>query len=146
MEQCLAELEAYLALFEPAFGRVEQFRRSQVYLKGLLSDLERKTTERIAPEFSENVRDLQHFMGQSPWEPLGGDHQRQMGEMLGEADGVALIDESGVIKQGVDSVGVGPQYCGAVGKVANSQNGVYLGYVSRKGYSPIAGQVNVLED
>lgn len=148
VEQCLPELEAYWALFEPAFGRVEQFRRSQVYLKGLLSDLGRKTTERIALELNENVRDLQHFMGQSPWEttPLMAIHQRQLGALLGEADGVALIDESGVVKQGVDSVGVGPQYCGAVGKVANSQNGVYLGYVSRKGYGLIAGQLYVLED
>ena len=114
VEQCLPELEAYWALFEPAFDRVEQFRRSQVYLKGLLSTLGRKTTERIALELRENVRDLQHFVGQSPWEtaPLVAIHQRQIGETLGEADGVALIDESGVVKQGVDSVGVGPQYCG----------------------------------
>jgi SRSO17 transposase len=146
--QCLPELAAYWALFEPAFGRVEQFLRSQVYLKGLLSDLGRKTTERIALEFGANVRDLQHFLGQSPWEttPLVAIHQRQIGAMLGEADGVVLIDESGVVKQGDDSVGVGPQYCGAVGKVANSQNGVYLGYVSRKGYSLLTGQLYVLED
>ena len=45
---------------------------------------------------------------------------------LGAADGVVLIDESGVVKQGHDSVGVAPQYCGAVGKVANCQVGVYL--------------------
>jgi SRSO17 transposase len=148
VEQCLPELAAYWALFAPAFGRVEQFRRSQVYLKGLLSNLGRKTTERIALEFSENVRDLQHFMGQSPWDtaPLVAIHQRQMGATLGEADGVVLIDESGVVKQGADSVGVGPQYCGAVGKVANSQNGVYLGYVSRKGYGLVTSQLYVLED
>jgi SRSO17 transposase len=54
---------------------------------------------------------------------------------------VALIDESGVVKQGDCSVGVAAQYCGAVGKVANSQNGVYLGYASRKGYSLIEGQL-----
>jgi len=148
VEQCLPELEAYWEVFEPAFGRIEQFRQSQVYFRGLLSDLLRKTTERIALEFGENVRDLQHFVGQSPWdtEPLVAIHQRQVGELLGEADGVTLIDESGVVKQGVDSVGVGPQYCGAVGKVANSQNGVYLGYVSRKGYSLVASQLYVLED
>jgi SRSO17 transposase len=146
--QCLPELAAYWELFEPAFGRVEQFRQSQVYFRGLLSDLSRKTTERIALEFSANVRDLQHFMGQSPWatEPLVAIHQRQMGATLGEPDGVVLIDESGVVKQGADSVGVGPQYCGAVGKVANSQNGVYLGYVSRKGYGLVASQLYVLED
>jgi SRSO17 transposase len=46
-----------------------------------------------------------------------------------------------VVKQGDCSVGVAAQYCGAVGKVANSQNGVYLGYASRKGYSLIEGQL-----
>ena len=148
VEQCLPELEAYWALFAPAFGRVEQFRRSQVYLKGLLSNLGRKTTERIALELSENVRDLQHFVGQSPWDtaPLGAIHQRELGATLGEADGVVLIDESRVVKPGAASVGVGPQYCGAVGKVANSQNGVYLGYVSRKGYGLVTSQLYVLED
>ena len=148
VEQCLPELAAYWELFAPAFGRVEQFRWSQVYLQGLLSDLARKTTARIALAFGENVRDLQHFMGQSPWdtEPLVAIHQRQLGATLGEADGVVLIDESGVVKQGADSVGVGPQYCGAVGKVANSQNGVYLGYVSRKGYGLVASQLYMLED
>lgn len=148
VEQCVPELEAYLKLFEPAFGRVEQFRQSQVYVKGLLSDVVRKTAERIALEFGENVRDLQHFVGQSPWEtePIVAIHQHLIGEMLGEEDGVALIDESGVVKQGADSVGVGSQYCGSVGKVANSQNGVYLGYVSRKGYSLVTGQLYMLED
>ena len=148
VEQCVPELEAYLKMFEPAFDRIEQFRQSQVYVNGLLSDLVRKTAERIGLEFGENVRDLQHFVGQSPWttEPIVAMHQRLIGEMLGEEDGVALIDESGVVKQGDDSVGVGPQYCGSVGKIANSQNGVYLGYVSRKGYSLVAGQLYVLED
>jgi SRSO17 transposase len=137
-----------MKLFEPAFGRVEQFRQSQVYVRGLLSDVMRKTVERMALEFGENVRDLQHFVGQSPWEtePIVAMHQRLTGDMLGEEDGVALIDESGVVKQGSDSVGVGFQYCGSVGKVANSQNGVYLGYVSRKGYSLVAGQLYMLQD
>jgi SRSO17 transposase len=62
-------------------------------------------------------------------------------ESLGEADIVVLINESGVVKQGDDSVGVAAQYCGSVGKVANSQIGVYLGYASRKGYSLLEGQL-----
>ncbi len=64
---------------------------------------------------------------------------------MGEADGVILVDESGMVKQGDASVGVGSQYCGPMGKVANSQNGVYLGYVSRKGYSLVSSQLYVLE-
>jgi SRSO17 transposase len=41
---------------------------------------------------------------------------------------------------------VGAQYCGSVGKTANGQVGVHLGYASRKGYSLIEAQLFVLEE
>jgi len=120
----------------------------RLYLKGLLGDTQRKTSERMALELQVNVRDLQHFLGQSPWskEPVLVIHQRLLAESLGEVDGVMLIDESGVVKQGAHSVGVAPQYCGAVGKVANSQIGVHLGYASRKGYSLVDSQLFVPDE
>ena len=62
-------------------------------------------------------------------------HQRLVADSLGQPDGVLLIDESGMPKQGQHSVAVARQYCGALGKVANCQVGVYLGYASRIGYS-----------
>lgn len=143
VEQFVEELAAYCRLFESAFRRPEQARWGEVYLNGLLGDLARKTTERIALDLGQNVRDMQHFIGQSPWpmEPILAIHQQIVADTLGETDGVALVDESGVVKQGEHSVGVAPQYCGSVGKVANSQVGVYLGYASRKGYSLIAGRL-----
>lgn len=143
IQRFVEEMKDYVALFEPAFQRAEQLEWSKTYLHGLLGDAPRKNIERIALELGENVRSLQHFIGQSPWkaEPVIAIHQRLVAETLGEADGVALIDESGVVKQGDDSVGVAAQYCGSVGKVANSQVGVYLGYASRKGYSLIEGQL-----
>lgn len=39
------------------------------------------------------------------------------------------IDASKFPKLGVESVGVIRQYCGTMGKVANCQSGVFLGYV-----------------
>ena len=57
-----------------------------------------------------------------------------------------LIDESGNVKQGKDSVGVAAQYCGSVGKVANSQVGVHLGYVSRQGYTLLDSQLFMPSD
>ena len=148
VEQMVDELESYHEQFAEAFGRVEQMEWSRKYLNGLLGELPRKTSERIALDLGVNVRGLQYFMGESPWPtaPVLTVHQRLVGETLGEADGVVLIDESGVVKQGEHSVGVASQYCGAVGKVANCQVGVYLGYVSRKGYSLVDGQLFVPED
>src|SRR5450759_2848101 len=93
VKQCLPELETYLELFKSALGRRDQFERFSVYVKGLLSDVARKTIEGIALALGENVRDLQHFAGQSPWatEPLVCLHQQLVGETLGEADGVASV-------------------------------------------------------
>jgi SRSO17 transposase len=141
IEQLIDELERYHEQFTAAYRRPEQVRWSRVYLRGLLGDSPRKTTERIALDQGVNVRDLQHFIGQSRWdqEPVVAIHQRLVGETLGEPDGIALIDESGIVKQGDDSVGVARQYCGSVGKIANSQVGVYLGYVSSKGYGAVEG-------
>ena len=126
VEQCQPELARYLEQFRAGFGRREQFEQFGVYVRGLWSDGGRKTIEGMALALGEKVRDLPYLAGQSPWatEPLVVLPQPQVGQTLGEADGVAWIDESGVVKQGDASVGVGPQYCGAVGKVANSQNGV----------------------
>jgi SRSO17 transposase len=137
IHQMVRELEHFYQSFKPAFERRDQAAHGWVYLKGLLSGLPRKVTERIALRFGQNVRSLQHFVGQSPWacEPLVKIHQGLVAESLGEADGVLLIDESGMVKQGQHSIGVAPQWCGSLGKVANSQVGVYLGYASRKGHS-----------
>lgn len=143
IERFLEEMRDYMVLFAPAFQRPEQLGHSETYVRGLLGDAMRKNVEQMALGLGENVRNLQYFVGQSPWkiEPVIAIHQRLVAETLGEADGVALIDESGIVKQGSCSVGVAAQYCGSVGKIANSQNGVYLGYVSRKGYSLIEGQL-----
>jgi SRSO17 transposase len=137
VQQMVDELERYYQEFRPAFERRDQAAHGWVYLKGLLSDLPRKVTERIALRFGVNVRSLQHFMGQSTWrcEELLKRHQALVVETLGEADGVVLVDECGQVKQGKHSVGVARQWCGSVGKVANAQVGVYLGYASRKGHS-----------
>lgn len=131
----LEQLATYHATFVAAFARCEQHERAEMYLRGLLSTCERKSIEPMALHLGVAIRPLQHFIGQSTWpiEPIVAQHQRLVGSTLAEDDGVFLVDESGVVKQGHDSVGVAPHYCGSVGKVATSQVGVYLGYASRKG-------------
>jgi SRSO17 transposase len=140
-------LAAFHAYFVPAFRRPEQAAAADIYLHGLLSQQPRKTIERIALTQRVNVRDLQHFSGQSRWptDPVIARQQQLVADTLGDCDGVVIIDESGVLKQGRASVGVAPQYCGAVGKVANSQVGVYLGYCSSKGYTLADGRLFVPE-
>jgi len=140
-------LAAYHAHFAPAFARPEQAWWAKQYLHGLLSDCPRKSIEPMALALGLKIRAMQHFIGQSAWRlaPILAGHQALVGQTLGEADGIYLVDESGVVKHGHDSVGVAPQYCGSVGKVANSQVGVYLGYASTKGYTLLDTQLFVPE-
>ena len=87
----------------------------------------------MALALGDKVRSMHYFKGQSPWEeePVIAVHQQLVGETLGVPDGIMLIGESSMVKQGSESVGVAAQYCGSVGKIANGQVGVYLGYSSR---------------
>ena len=141
VEAMAEELMAYHAVFHDLFGRREQREWSAFYLRGQLSEIERKTVEPMVlaltgPEGA-TVRAVQQFLGESAWEdaPLLARHQRLVTESLGEPDGLVIFDGSGFPKQGTHSVGVAPQYCGAVGKIANCQQGVFAAYASRKGYT-----------
>jgi SRSO17 transposase len=56
-------------------------------------------------------------------------------ERLADDDAVLVIDETGFLKQGKASCGVGRQYTGSAGKIANCQIGVFACYVSRHGHA-----------
>lgn len=56
-------------------------------------------------------------------------------EHLAADDAVLVIDETGFLKQGRKSCGVGRQYTGSAGKITNCQIGVFAAYVSHKGHA-----------
>jgi SRSO17 transposase len=54
---------------------------------------------------------------------------------LADPDAVLVVDETGFLKQGRASCGVGRQYTGSAGKITNCQIGVFAAYVSRHGHA-----------
>ncbi|MDP2935763.1 MAG: IS701 family transposase [Dehalococcoidia bacterium] len=130
--------------FSPAFNRPVQLALGTTYLKGLLSDLERKSVEPIALRYlgDRHVRALQRFLTDSPWDEdlMWQLYRERQYALIGSDDGVLTIDSSEFPKQGKDSVGVARQYCGRLGKTANCQSGVFLGYASDRGYGLLAAQ------
>jgi SRSO17 transposase len=54
---------------------------------------------------------------------------------LADPDAVLVLDETGFLKQGKASCGVGRQYTGSAGKITNCQIGVFAAYVSRHGHA-----------
>lgn len=145
-------LLAYHQEFQAFFQRREQREWSFFYLCGQLADLERKTIETMVLALLDAkpnvIRAVQQFMGQGAWEvgSLVAHAQGLVSQWLGEPDGVVIVDGSGFPKQGKDSVGVGYQYCGHLGKLANCQEGVFLAYASRKGYAFLDERLYMPED
>jgi SRSO17 transposase len=134
LEGVLERLRAFVRPFAASLRHAEQREHAEEYVTGLVSNVKRKNVESIAYLHENDRQPLQKFVGQSPWDerPLIGELARQIAATVGEADGVLVIDPSGVAKQGKASVGVARQWCGRVGKIENCQVGVYLGYVTRK--------------
>lgn len=133
------ELRDYHAIYSPLFQRREQRDWAQTYLHGLLLDLERKSVEPIALTLcgphAKDVRALQCFVNDGAWDDdrLLRRHWQEVNTTLGDDDGVLLLDGSDFPKKGTQSVGVQRQYCGQLGKRANCQAGVFLGYASAQG-------------
>jgi SRSO17 transposase len=98
-----------------------------LYIRGQLSDLERKSIEpmvlRERGKDTNAVRAVQQFIGEGAWDDdrILERHKQLVAADLGEPDGTVIVDGSGFPKKGEHSVGVQQQYCGALGKLANCQ-------------------------
>src|SRR4249920_2452148 len=141
IEHLVEELRAYHAIYSPLFQRREQRAAAHTSLQGLLATLPRKSiepmvlaVEGVAPKA---VRAMQSFLSEGMWndERLLHQHWKEVETDLGTDDGVLMVDGSDFPKQGVHSIGVKRQYCGELGKRANCQAGVCVGYGSPQGYT-----------
>ena len=136
-EQVMPRLRAFMAPFVDTLQGQAPRAHAQTYVQGLLSDVERKNVESIAYHFGQDRLGLQGFIGWDDWDdaPLRHTLWSQVGQHLGQADGVLVFDPSAFPKSGRESVGVARQWCGRLGKVDNCQVAIYLGYVSRQGHT-----------
>jgi SRSO17 transposase len=141
IEQLVEELRAYHAIYSPLFQRREQRDAAHIYLQGLLAALPRQSieplvlaVEGVAPPA---VRAMPSFISAGRWadERLLRQHWHAVERDLGADDGVLMVDGRDFPKQGVHSAGVTRQYGGELGKRANGQAGVFVGYVSTNGYT-----------
>src|SRR6516162_8217158 len=119
----LPELATFLEPFAPLFRRATSRRSLERYVTGLLTDLPRKNCETIAQAVADtSLEQLQHLSTDATWDPLALDEQRV--RLLVErspANGVLVLDDTGLPKQGKSSVGVQQQYSGTLGKQGNCQ-------------------------
>ncbi|HZK26068.1 MAG TPA: IS701 family transposase [Thermoclostridium sp.] len=131
-------LEDYLSSYSECYGHIGQRRNCEGFIKGVLSDVRRKSIEPIALEYfgEKGVRPMQIFFKDSPMddEKMLKIYQERLASMIADPNGMINTDGSDFPKKGKKSVGVQRQYCGSHGKTENCQAGVFVGYSSGKGY------------
>jgi SRSO17 transposase len=132
--------QAYMAdmarRLAPYFARSQSRDRVLAYLRGLLSEAERKNSWQVAEVCGESTPyGFQYFLSRADWDADAVRDELRTYSMqhLGEPNGVLVLDETGFLKKGRHSAGVARQYRGTVGNVDNCQIGVFLSYASPLG-------------
>jgi len=107
----MGRLKRFAEPFCDCLRRPKQGRHAHTNVQGLLSDVDRKNAEAIAYRHDEGRQGLQTFLGTAPWDhrPLLFELTRQVGDALGETDGLLMFDPSAFPKKGRHSVAVARQ-------------------------------------
>lgn len=132
------ELDAVGQRLARHFPRSEPRRRAVEYLRGLLSDAQRKNSWQLA-EFAGDATPygVQHLLGRADWDAdrVRDDLVAYAHAHLADSHGVLIVDETGFLKKGTRSAGVQRQYSGTAGRIENCQVGVFLAFAGREGHA-----------
>jgi SRSO17 transposase len=129
LRDVLTRLDSHLSVYQCYFRNSTKifYDKAELYAHGIIES-RMNNIERISEQLEANYHQMQHFITESNW------NSRSVMDMVAKEVSVALparkltglvIDESGWVKKGIKSVGVGHQYCGNVGKTSNSQVAVF---------------------
>jgi SRSO17 transposase len=149
LELWCVELRQVKADLQSLFAHPSVGASAAAFLDGLLGP-ERRKTGWMRAEAAGDVGPWrqQAVLGRSHWD---ADALRDMVreyalETLAAPGAVLVIDETGFLKQGQHSCGVGRQYTGSAGKIANCQIGVFAAYVSDRGCAFLDRQLYLPQD
>lgn len=139
LKKVRTRLQEFLHDLTHHMGRSERCQWAEVYVRGLLLDGKRKSTEAMARRLADgNIQAMQQFVGQSPWdhEVIRQELARKMAEELLPVRGW-IVDDTGFPKKGKHSVGVARQYSGTLGKTGNCQVAVSLHLATEEASVPL---------
>jgi SRSO17 transposase len=144
-----AELREAKDRLRPLFSQAGTAGSAALFQDGLLGPERRKTGwMRAEAAGDKGPWRQQAVLGRASWDADAlRDVVRDYAlEALAEPESVLVIDETGFLKQGKASCGVGRQYTGSAGKITNCQIGVFAAYVSSKGHALIDRQLYLPKD
>ncbi|MFE2188757.1 transposase [Streptomyces sp. NPDC059455] len=125
-----ASLALFVADVFASMPRKDQRAKSDCYLRGLMLEGRRKSVHMASRLPDGNEQNLQQFVNQSPWDPVPVRRRIAERMVLRIVPDAWAVDDVSFPKDGRMSVGVGHQYCGALGKQANCQVAISVHAVS----------------
>ena len=138
LELWASSLRDVKARMRPLFTQDRVAASAGLFLDGLLGDERRKTGWMRAEAAGDpGPWRQQAVLGRGRWDAdaLRDIVRGYAVEHFADEDAVLVVDETGFLKQGRASCGVGRQYTGSAGKITNCQIGVFAAYVSRHGHA-----------
>jgi SRSO17 transposase len=141
-------LESYFGEIGEELGNDSRRQSFAIYAMGILGDGERKSVEPIAARACADPakadaahQSLLHFVANARWSDqavrrVASTHAI---EAISEHGAIEtwVLDDTGMLKQGKDSVGVHRQYTGSAGKITNCQIAVTLSVATAESHVPI---------
>jgi SRSO17 transposase len=140
LELWASSLRDAKARMRPLFTQERVAASAGRFLDGLLGPERRKTGWMRAEAAGDpGPWRQQAILGRGRWEAeaLRDIVRAYALETLADPDAVLVVDETGFLKQGKASCGVGRQYTGSAGKITNCRIGVFAAYASRHGHALI---------
>jgi len=141
-------LGRFLKQFDDCIRTKPSRKHLRTYIRGQVSDLERKSVEPIALKAGVAPRTLQEFLGLHKWNHPQMRRRVQEIVMRDYADenAIAIVDETGFAKKGKKTAGVQRQWCGTTGKKDNCVVTVDLGYSAGDFYALIDSDLYLPEE
>lgn len=107
---------------------------------GLLSGLDRSNCWTIAQRRGDDTPNkLQHLLSRAVWDAdaVRDDLRSYVQDAFDDPQAILVVDETGDLKKGRETVGVQRQYTGTAGRIENAQVAVYLTYAAARGHALI---------
>ncbi len=95
-------LNDFLDSFRECYQRSDQCRNGETFVKGLLSDLDRKSIEPIALRYEASVRGMQLFMENSPFADarMAQIYRNELSSRVNDPEGMLKPRQHGVCQKG----------------------------------------------
>lgn len=141
----------WLAIFDTVMGRIagrftriEPRRTARAFVLGLLAGLPRMNCWTISEHAGDATPDkMQRLLSRAKWDAneIRDDVRALAVQHLGDTEAMLVIDETGDLKKGDQSVGTQRQYTGTAGRIENAQVGVFLTYTTAAGHTLIDREI-----